>query len=114
MRLSQRSLVRKNKTTVSLLPLTLFRMGVFGAAHVWGGGEGGRAKRFPLPKICHTYPTMMRLSIIIPYLKKIQRIYNHMTRPLISADISIFFHCKSVTFVISRNADVDCILIHNF
>ena len=45
MRLSQRSLVRKNKTTVSLLPLTLFRMGLFGAAHVWGGGGG--QKGFP-------------------------------------------------------------------
>ena len=47
MRLSQRSLVRKNKTTVSLLPLTLFRMGLFGAAHVWGGGRGGGQKDFP-------------------------------------------------------------------
>ena len=44
MRLSQRSLVRKNKTTVSLLPLTLFRMGLFGAADVWGGGG---QKEFP-------------------------------------------------------------------
>ena len=49
MRLSQRSLVRKNKTTVSLLPLTLFRMGLFGAAHVWGGGGGGQ-KDFPTLK----------------------------------------------------------------
>ena len=29
--------------------LTLFRMGLFGAAHKWGGG----AKRSPLSKICH-------------------------------------------------------------
>ena len=28
-------------------------MGFFGAAHEWG--EGGRAKRLPFPKICHTY-----------------------------------------------------------
>ena len=50
MRLSQRSLVRKNKTTVSLLPLTLFRMGLFGAAHYGGGGGGGGEKGFPPPK----------------------------------------------------------------
>ena len=28
-----------------------------------------------LPKICHTYPTMMKLGTVIPYLKKIQKIY---------------------------------------
>ena len=81
--------MRKNKTNVSLLPLTLFRMGLFWAAHVWRGGGGGQDD-FPSLKF-HTYPTMMKLSTIIPYLKKIQRIYNHMTHPLISADISIFF-----------------------
>ena len=31
-------------------------MGLFGAAHGWGG------KKAPLPKICHTYPTMMKLG----------------------------------------------------
>ena len=29
----------------------------------------------PLPKICHTYPTMMKLGTVIPYLKKIQKMY---------------------------------------
>ena len=38
--------------------LTLFSMEIFGAAHGWGRG----AKRHPLPKICHTYPTMMKLN----------------------------------------------------
>ena len=38
-----------------LLSLTLFRMGPFGAAHGWGGGEKG-----PLSEICHIYPTMMK------------------------------------------------------
>ena len=37
--------------------LTLFRMDIFGAAHGWEGGE-----RSPLPKICHTYPTVMKLG----------------------------------------------------
>ena len=40
--------------------LTLFRMGIFGAAHRWRGGRGG--KKAPLPKISHTYPTMMKLG----------------------------------------------------
>ena len=47
--------------------LTLFRMGFSGAAHGWEGP--------PLPKICHTCPTMMKLGTVIPYLKKIQKIY---------------------------------------
>ena len=53
--------------------LTLFRMGIFGATHVCGGG--GEAERLPLPKICHRYPTMMKIGAVIPYLKKIQQIY---------------------------------------
>ena len=32
-------------------------------------------KKVPHPKICHTYPAIMKLGIIIPYLKKIQKIY---------------------------------------
>ena len=34
-------------------------MGFFGAAHGWG------AKKDPLPKICHTYPTIMKLGTVI-------------------------------------------------
>ena len=53
---------------------------------------GGGAKRAPLPKICHTYPTMMKLGTVIPYLKKIKKkkYVNHVIQPLSSADISIF------------------------
>ena len=50
--------------------LTLFRLGIFEAAHGWGWG-----KNASLPKICHTYPTMMKHRTVIPYLKKIQKIY---------------------------------------
>ena len=43
---------------------------------VGGGGGGGRGtKRFSLPKICHTYPRMMKLGTVIPYPKKTQKIY---------------------------------------
>ena len=52
-------------------------MGFFGAAHGWGG-----PKRPPLPKICHTYPTTIKLGTVIPYLKKIQKIYESCDTPL--------------------------------
>ena len=38
----------------------------------WGGTWG---KKAPLPKICHTYPIMMKLGTVIPYFKKIQKIH---------------------------------------
>ena len=51
-------------------------MGFFGVAHGWGG------KKDPLPKICHTYPTAMKLDTVIPYPKKIQKIYESRDTPL--------------------------------
>ena len=33
------------------------------------------------PKICHTYPAMMKLGTVIPYLKKIQKIYESRDTP---------------------------------
>ena len=56
-------------------------MGFFGAAHGWGGGRGV-GKKATLPKICHTYPTMMKLGKVIPYPKKIQKIYESSDTPL--------------------------------
>ena len=53
-------------------------MGIFGAGHGWGGG----AKWSPLPKIYHTYPKMMKLGTVIPYLKKIQKMYKSRDTPL--------------------------------
>ena len=58
-------------------------MGIFGAAHGWGGP-------FWLPKICYTFLAMMKLGTVIPYLKKIQKIYESRDTPLCSADMSIF------------------------
>ena len=55
--------------------LTLFRMGIFGAAHRWSG------KKAPLPKICDTYPAMLKLGTVIPYLEKIQKIYESRDTP---------------------------------
>ena len=76
-------------------------MGILGAAHGWKG-----PKRPPLPKIFHTYPTMMKVDTIMPYLKKINTPEVLLT--------SAFFHQKSANFAISRKTDIDCILIHNF
>ena len=53
-----------------LILLTLFRIGFFRAAHGWGGGRGQN-----LSKICHTYPTTMKLDTVIPYLRKFQKLY---------------------------------------
>ena len=50
--------------------LTLFTMGFFGAANGWGGGQKAR-----VPKICHTYLTMMKRGTVTPYPKKIQNKY---------------------------------------
>ena len=47
-----------------------------------GCSRMGGAKKAPLPKICHTYPTMMKLDTVIPYPKKIQKIYESRDTPL--------------------------------
>ena len=38
-------------------------------------GERGGAKKHLLHKICHTYPTKLKLGTVMPYLKKIKKIY---------------------------------------
>ena len=90
--------------------LTLFRIGLSGTTH---GCWVGRGKRAFLPKICHTYPTMMKFSTVIPYINKIKKNINHVSQTYFLLTSS-FFHRKSAAFVISKNADAVCILIHNF
>ena len=58
---------------------TLFRMVLFRAAHGW---PPKKAQKGPLPKICHTYPTMMKLGTILPYIKEIHKIYKSRDTPL--------------------------------
>ena len=60
-------------------------MDLFGTADGWGGRQ-----KFPLPKICHTYPAKMKLDTVIPYLKEVLKYMDHVTDVLSSADISIF------------------------
>ena len=42
----------------------------------------GWDKKAPFPKICRTYPTMMKLGTVIPYPKKIRKIYESRDTPL--------------------------------
>ena len=55
--------------------LTLFKMDILGPLMDAGRGGGRGGQKGPLPKICHTYLTMMKLGTVIPYLKKIQKLY---------------------------------------
>ena len=55
--------------------LTLFRRGFFWDARGWEGSKKSKPPLPPTPKICHTYPTMMELGIVITYLRRIQKIY---------------------------------------
>ena len=52
--------------------------------------EGQKVPPPLLRKICHIYLTMMKLATVIPYLKKIQKIYESHDTSLSSADVSIF------------------------
>ena len=79
-------------------------MGGFGAAHGCGGG-GERRQKVPSPKICHTYPTMMKIGTLIPYLKKIQKIYKVRDTLLefcrhqyFSPEISKFYYIKKYRY----------------
>ena len=46
--------------------------------YVWMGRV---PKMSPLFKICHKYPAMMKRGTVIPYLKKIQKIYESRNTP---------------------------------
>ena len=58
-----------------------------------------------LPKICHTYPAMMKLGTVIPYLKKIKKIYESRETPLefcwhqyFSPETTIFCYIKKYRY----------------
>ena len=44
--------------------------------------DGGGGKKAPLLKICHTYPAMVRLGTVVPYLEKTQKIFESLDTPL--------------------------------
>ena len=76
----------------------------------WGCSTMGRQKApTHLPKIWPTYPTIMKIDTVTPYLKKIQKIYQSRKSSLDSCWHKHFFYQKSSTFVTSRNTDIDFI-----
>ena len=96
--------IRLHKTVKNTL--TLFRVSIFGAAQGWAG----EAKRSPLPKICHTYPTMMRPGTVVLYVKKIEKIYELRDTPLefccrqlFSPKISDFCYIKKYRYRLHFN-----------
>ena len=44
-------------------------------------GGGGGQKGAPLRKICDTCPTMMKFGTAVPYVEKIQKIYESLDTP---------------------------------
>ena len=74
MQLSHHDIQNKN------LAFNSIQDGLFGGCSRIGG------EKSPLPKLCHIYPTMIKLDTVIPYLRKIKKIYEHVTQPLSCAD----------------------------
>ena len=73
--------------------LSLFRMGLFGAAYGW--------REVPLTKICHACPIVMKIGTVIPYLKRIQNIYksDDTTLEFCSHQHFIMFEFLKVVFI---------------
>ena len=88
--------------------LTLFRMGLS-----WMLTDGGRGQKGLLLKISQTYPRMMKVGALLPYLKIKKVNESHDTR-LEFYWHQHFFQWESAKFTLSRNADMDRILIHKF
>ena len=81
----------------------------FGAVN---GSEGWQKAR--LPKICHTYPTMMKLGSVTPYLKMVRKIYKSRDLPLGFCWHQHFFTENQQLLLHQEITVIHCILIHNF
>ena len=73
-------------------------MGIFGTAHEWG------TKNAHLPKICDTYPTIIKLGTVIPYLEKIQKVYESRDTHMFSLENSKFCFAKKYRYRLYFNA----------
>ena len=94
--------------------LTLFRMGIFWAAPGLGGGP---PQKGPLLKICHTYPTIMKLGTVKLYLKKIKKIYESCDTLLefcwhqhFKPKISKFFYIQKYRYRVHSEASFSIVL----
>ena len=74
-----------NLSNIDISNINPIQNGLFrGCSRIRGRGGGGRGlggERLPLPKICPTCPTMMKLGTVIPYLKKIHKTYESRDTP---------------------------------
>ena len=91
--------------------LTLFRMGFFGAVHGWGVGGGGVVVE--LSHISYSDETWHSWHSYTLPKDDPKNIWILWQTPWV-LPTSAFFQRKPANFVISRNTDIDCILIHNF
>ena len=72
------SIIKKKNQNVNVEKMVVFAKTFDYYHHKFNFG----ALKSPLPKIWLTYPTMMTLGTVIPYLKKIQKIYKSRDTPL--------------------------------
>ena len=74
--------ISKNKVSISRNKLKKkfnpIQDGLFRGCSRMGKGP----KKLPFPKIFHTYPKMMKLGTLLPYLKKISKMYKSNNTPL--------------------------------
>ena len=110
------------RVLLCILKVFLFSLGIFlpwasfnpiqdghfrGCSRMGGGGT----KRRLFPKICHRYSTMMKLGTVIPYLKKIKKMYESRDTPF---EFCWHKHFLTGNQQILLYTDIDCILIHDF
>ena len=86
-------------------------MGFFGAAHGWGGGK--KAKKAPSLKSVTDILQWWNLAKLYLPEEDPKNVWLKWHNPSVLLT-STFFHQKSANFAISRNTDIDCILIYNF
>ena len=85
--------------------------GVFSDSSRMEAGGGGQTGPLSIKSVTHIL--QWRTLAVIPYLKKVQKIWITWHTPWVLLKYA-FFHQKSANFAISRNTDIDCNLIHNF
>ena len=79
-----------------------------GCSRMRGGG-----KKCPSLKSVTHILQWWNLAQLYLSQRKSKKYMNHVTHPWVLLT-SVFFHRESANFDISRNTDIDCILIHNF
>ena len=90
----------------------MFKVNPIKDGHFRGCSQmGGQKSPHSLTSVTHILQ-WCRLVHLYLTQRRSNKYKNHVTHPLISADISVF-HRKSGNFVISRNRDKDCILAQN-